>query len=98
MGIQELRHDALNEGNGHSVILKNPLLGLDILRAERFAARLPARHEVIGGQHVPEQFGGVAFQFAEELRGELVVLLAQRRDPGREREGFPAGQVSREAY
>ena len=54
MGIQELRHDALNEGNGHSVILKNPLLGLSVGRAERFTPSLPARHEVIGGQHVSE--------------------------------------------
>ena len=32
-GIQELRHDALDEGNGNAVILKNPLLSLGVLRA-----------------------------------------------------------------
>ena len=80
------------------MILKNPLLGLGVLRAQRFAPSIPARHEVIGGQHVPEQFGGVALQLAENLRGELVVALAQRGDPRFKREGFPVTQVSREAY
>ena len=39
----ELRHDALDESNGHAVIFKNPLLGLGVLRAERFAPRIPTR-------------------------------------------------------
>ena len=85
MGIQELRHDALNEGDGHSVILKNPLLGLSVGRAQRLEPRIPPVHEMIGAEHIPEQPFGIAFQLAENLRWELVVLFAERSDPGRER-------------
>ena len=74
------------------------LLRLGVLRAECFAASLPALHEVIGGQHVQEQIGGVAFEFAENFRGEFVVLLAQRSDPRFKRQGIPVTQVSREVY
>ena len=34
--------------------------------------------------HVPKEFFSIAFEFAENFRGQLVVLLAERRDPVRE--------------
>ena len=92
----KLGHDALDKGDRHAVVLKNPLLGLGVLRAQRLAPSLPAGHEMIGRERVSKQLSGVAFEFAENFRGELVVLLAERCYPGRERKRFPVTQVSRE--
>ena len=63
------------------MVLQDALLGFGVLRAESVAASIPPFHEVIGDQHVPEKFGGVAFQLAENFGRELVVLLAERSDP-----------------
>ena len=53
----------------------------------RSASRLASQpvHEVIGGQHVPEQLGGIAFELAENFTRELVVLLAEGSHPASER-------------
>ena len=53
---------------------------------------------MIGRERAAKQFLGVAFEFSENLRGEFVVLLTQRRDPGLEREWGPVAQMSREVY
>ena len=97
-GIHKFGHDAIDKCNRHAMIRKNSFLGLGIRLAERRAAGFPAVHEMIGRERGVEQFGSVAFQLAENFRGEFVVLLAQRGDPGAERQRFPATQVSREGY
>ena len=56
----------------------------------------PPGHEVVGCDHIAKQVFGIAFQLTNNLRGELVVLLAERSDPGRERKWLPVAQVSRE--
>ena len=97
-GIVELRHDALDKSDGLAVILQNAFLGLCVFRAERLSPSLPPVHEVVGVEGVPKQFSVVAFEFAEDFAGELVVLIAERRDPSLEWKGCPVAQMSREAY
>ena len=97
-GVQELRYYALDEGDGNAVVIEYPALGLGVLCAECVTASIPALHEVIGAERVSKQLPGVAFEFAENLRGELVVLLAQRGDPRFKRQWIPVAQVSREVY
>ena len=53
---------------------------------------------MIRGERVSKQLPGVAFEFTEDLRGELMIRGAERRDPGSEGERSPVTQVSREAY
>ena len=80
------------------MVPKNLLLSLGVMRAERRAASLPPFHKMVGRKDIEEQLCGVAFQLAENLRGELVVLLAEASDPCGERELSPANEMIREAY
>ena len=96
--IVELRHGALDKCYGFLVVLEDSLLSLVVCRAHRLAPSLPPGHEMIRCQGLAKQFFGIAFEFSENLRGELMVLLAERRDPGREGERSPVDQMIREAY
>ena len=93
----EQSHDTLDEGDGRAVVLKDALLGLGVF-ANRLKSRLPAVHEMIGGEGVSKQLGGVALKFAENVRWKLVVLLAERRDPASKRKWSPVDEMRREAY
>ena len=73
-------------------------LAFVVCRAHRLAPSFPPGHEMIRCQGLAKQFLGIAFEFSENLRGELMVLLAERRDPGREGERSPVDQMIREAY
>ena len=66
-GIVELKHDALDQGDGRSVVLEDAALGLGILLSQRVLSRLPPGHEVIGRQDVEEQLARVAFKFTENV-------------------------------
>ena len=53
---------------------------------------------MIGAERVSKQLPGVALQLAEDLRRQLVVPLAERRDPASERKLSPVDEMRREAY
>ena len=94
----ELSHDALDEGNGYAVVIKNPFLGFGVPLTKCLASSLPPVHEMIGREHISKQIFGIAAKFAKNLRGKFVVLLAERCDPGLEREWCPVNQMVREGY
>ena len=80
------------------MVLEDAALGLGVLLSQRVLSRLPAGHEMIGGENVKEQLAGVAFKFTENVGWKFVVGRAERCNPGRVWERGPVAQVSREAY